>query len=202
MGLLHRWTHNKSYFSLRDFLNRKGALAAKSAGRASSVPPRSPHTCSSTRTRDPIPANTAGRGSTRSPTWKNTPSSTQVRAGAPSAWLPSPNTADYFNHLLLLQGRSRTNARCVGRRSVRAPTWSLTAGSTRASSRSAVTCAGKASKGRWTWGGTRRRSTDSNKQIWLNQALSLNMGQSFCSLHWSAVFFSSLFNYLSLVFTL
>lgn len=62
--------------------------------------------------------------------------------------------------------RSRTSARCVERPSARAPTWSHTAGSTRASSLSAATCAGRASRERWTSGDTRRRSTGSNEQTW------------------------------------
>lgn len=62
-----------------------------------------------------------------------------------------------------LQVRSPTNARCVAKPSVRAPTSSLIAESTQGSSPLAVTCVGKASRGRWISGGTERLSMDSNE---------------------------------------
>lgn len=151
---------------LTALFHRRGASAVKYAGKASSAPPRSQRTCSSIPTLGLIRASTAGRGSTRSQTWRNTRSSTQVRLRTGSA---SNRTAFVSLRVkrrradrtvsLLLQVRSRTSVRCAGRPSARARISSRTAGSTRASNLLAVTSAGKASRGKWTCGDTRRRNT-------------------------------------------
>lgn len=173
---------------------RRGASAVKSAAKASSAPPRCPRTCSSTRTRGPTRASTAGRGSTKSQTWRNTRSSTQVRhkvqkkkkkkSNAPPCVKMAPRWHSVIS--FLPQGRSRTSARCAGRPSVRAPTSSRIAGNTRASNRSAVTSAGKASRGKWTCGGTRRRSTDTNELISMLQREILHFFFNLCTEHMDA----------------
>lgn len=61
--------------------------------------------------------------------------------------------------VFISQVKSPTNAKCAAKRSARAPTWSPTAGSTRASNRSDVTFAPRASSGRWISAGTTRAST-------------------------------------------
>lgn len=90
-----------------------------------------------------------------------------------------------------LQARSRTSVRCAGRPSVRAPTSSRTAGNTRDSNPSAATCAGKASRGKWTCGDTRRRSTDSNEQnpIWFDATPTVYIGLQLIQIH-SALHFA------------
>jgi len=60
---------------------------------------------------------------------------------------------------VMLQVKSRTNAKCAGRPSASRPTSSRTAGSTRASSRSPATCAGAPSSARSTCAAIRRPST-------------------------------------------
>ncbi|XP_075026745.1 zinc finger protein Gfi-1b isoform X3 [Calonectris borealis] len=61
------------------------------------------------------------------------------------------------------QGRSPTNARYAAKPSARAPTSSLTAASTPASSPSAVSSVPRASSARWIFGGTERPNTISSE---------------------------------------
>lgn len=58
---------------------RSARSNVKCAGNCSSVPPLSPHTCWSTRTRGRTLVSTVARGSTRNQTWRNTPLFTLVR---------------------------------------------------------------------------------------------------------------------------
>lgn len=62
-----------------------------------------------------------------------------------------------------LQGRSPTNARYVAKPSARAPTSSLTAASTQASSPSAASSVPRASSAKWIYGGTERPNTVSSE---------------------------------------
>lgn len=66
----------------------------------------------------------------------------------------------------VFQVRSHTSVRCVGKRSARAPTSSRTAGNTPDTNHSAATSVAKVSRGKWTWGGTKRRSTDWSEAEW------------------------------------
>ena len=61
--------------------------------------------------------------------------------------------------VFISQVKNPTNAKCAAKRSARAPTWSPTAGSTRASNRLDVTFAPRASSARWISEGTTRAST-------------------------------------------
>lgn len=67
--------------------------------------------------------------------------------------------------ILFLQVRSPINAKCAEKHSAKAPTWSLTAANTRASSPSDVTFALRASSARWICAGTTRVST-----VWSDKA--------------------------------
>lgn len=68
-----------------------------------------------------------------------------------------------FFNTFCLQVRNLTSVRCVEKPLVRAPTSSLTVGSTQDSSPLAVICVAKASKERWIYGDTGRHSMASSE---------------------------------------
>ena len=137
---------------------------------------RYPPTCWFTRTRGPFLASTAGSGFTRSQTWRNTLTYTQVntiiviyqqmhgysKSLAQHPSLLAEKILMYIAPIFNFQEKSPTNASFATSPSANPRTWSLTWGSTVATSPSPADSATRSSRGRSTSGGTERPSTPMN----------------------------------------